>query len=444
MGLLDLPDINTPAGQGLLAASLSLMGAQKMPGQKGAFGSALANAGRTYMDTRNQAGEQMQAQEFKRLQLDALKRKMEQEKQQATEAERVRNLIAGAGMPKLGMGGTSQVNDALPNDLQIGPLAALQVPGQIDYQSLIRQGVPYDMVKNLADSQNLGRPKVARTADIEGPNGSKLVQGFDDYGQPVGQGAPGYVAPQLIDQGDRKTFAKPMIGQSFGVGMSPSERDSSARDWASNSIAKQRLAFDQAGGVDGMGGQGSLIKQFGKAPTGYQWKQDGGLEAIQGGPADIKAGELGAKREKQQAGAINQADRIINKVDQALSKVGYNTAGAGGSVMGWLPGTEATDLGRDLETIKANLGFAELQAMRDASPTGGALGQVAVQELVALQSTIASLDRAQSPSQLKARLGEIKTHYDNWKKTMQPQGGGASGGWEKPAKSGGWSIQKAD
>ena len=86
-GLLDLPDFNSAAGQGLLAASLSLMGAQKMPGQKGAFGAALANAGRTYMDTRNQAGEQLQAQEYKRLQLDALKRKMTQEEQMRKAAQ---------------------------------------------------------------------------------------------------------------------------------------------------------------------------------------------------------------------------------------------------------------------------------------------------------------------------------------------------------------------
>lgn len=80
-GLLDLPDINSAAGQGLLAASLSLMGATKQPGQKGAFGSAIANAGREYMKTSNKAGDQLQTQEYKRLQLDALKRKVEQDGQ---------------------------------------------------------------------------------------------------------------------------------------------------------------------------------------------------------------------------------------------------------------------------------------------------------------------------------------------------------------------------
>lgn len=170
----------------------------------------------------------------------------------------------------------------------------------------------------------------------------------------------------------------------------------------------------------------------GKPPTGYRFKPDGSLEAIPGGPADIKAGELGAKRERQQQGAIQQADRIISKVDQALKKVGLTSAGVGGSLLNSVPGTEARNLRADLETIKANLGFAELQAMREASPTGGALGAIAVQELIALQSTVASLDQDQGPEQLKQRLGEIRTHYENWKNAVQgvAPASGASGSWD--------------
>lgn len=163
----------------------------------------------------------------------------------------------------------------------------------------------------------------------------------------------------------------------------------------------------------------------GKPPTGYRFKEDGTLEAIPGGPADIKAGELGAKREKSQKAAIDQADRVINKVDQALSKVSLWSSGKG-SVLSNIPGTDAKDLSADLETIKANLGFAELQSMREASPTGGALGAIAVQELVALQSTVASLDQAQSQGQLKSSLKEIKKHYTNWKNAVNQANVGAS------------------
>lgn len=83
MGLLDfkLPDINSPEGQGLLAASLSLMQAQQMPGQKGAFSSALGQAGQQFMGVRNQAASQGAEREMQRLKLDALKRQAEQDQQ---------------------------------------------------------------------------------------------------------------------------------------------------------------------------------------------------------------------------------------------------------------------------------------------------------------------------------------------------------------------------
>jgi hypothetical protein len=129
--------------------------------------------------------------------------------------------------------------------------------------------------------------------------------------------------------------------------------------------------------------------------------------------------------------AIAGADRIINEVGEAKAKVSGFTAGLG-SYLSVLPLTEAKDLSKRLTTIKANLGFDRLQQMRDASPTGGALGQVAVQELVALQSTIASLDQDQSPAQLRDALDKIEKSYANWRETVRQAGkatvGGQSGG----------------
>jgi hypothetical protein len=56
--------------------------------------------------------------------------------------------------------------------------------------------------------------------------------------------------------------------------------------------------------------------------------------------------------------------------------------------------------------------------MREASPTGGALGAIAVQELTALQSTIANIDPNQSEAQLKANLKKVRKHVNAWRKTM--------------------------
>jgi hypothetical protein len=127
------------------------------------------------------------------------------------------------------------------------------------------------------------------------------------------------------------------------------------------------------------------------------------------------------KQEQAANMAIGAADRVINEVKDAKKLVSGFTAGAG-SYLSAIPLTDAKDLSKRLNTIKANLGFDRLQQMRDASPTGGALGQVAVQELIALQSTIASLDQDQSPTQLKEALDKIEFHYSNWRDTVRKSG----------------------
>ena len=79
----------------------------------------------------------------------------------------------------------------------------------------------------------------------------------------------------------------------------------------------------------------------------------------------------------------------------------------------------ATNLDASLRTIKANIGFEELQAMRDASPTGGALGQVAVQEIMFLQTLLGDLDRSQTQEQLDNNLDRIDVAVEaSWARVL--------------------------
>jgi hypothetical protein len=134
---------------------------------------------------------------------------------------------------------------------------------------------------------------------------------------------------------------------------------------------------------------------------------------------DEKALEKARSREQRVQTITDSADRIINTVEKAIPLVSNTTAGVAGAVN--IPGTAGRNLENAITTVKANLGFDRLQQMRDASPTGGALGQVAVQELVALQSTVASLDRGQSPEVLKSNLEDVKYYYDRWRKAVNGQ-----------------------
>jgi len=116
---------------------------------------------------------------------------------------------------------------------------------------------------------------------------------------------------------------------------------------------------------------------------------------------------------------IEKADVVMSTIDEALDLVGFGTTGPLGQVQSKIGGTTAFDLDKKIDTIKANVGFQQLQSMRDASPTGGALGQVSEREINFLQATIASFDIGQSEEQLRDNLNRAKTHYENWKKTLQ-------------------------
>ncbi|MCK9566628.1 MAG: hypothetical protein M0Q43_11340 [Methanothrix sp.] len=124
---------------------------------------------------------------------------------------------------------------------------------------------------------------------------------------------------------------------------------------------------------------------------------------------------------------LAKADILLGNIDSAIALI-PKTSGLGSldptasltrKASSWIPGTDSYDLNRYITTIKANLGFDQLQKMRDASPTGGALGQVSERELDYLQSTVVSLDLGQKTETLKENLDKIKASYERWKQTVE-------------------------
>ena len=161
--------------------------------------------------------------------------------------------------------------------------------------------------------------------------------------------------------------------------------------------------------------------------VGYQnvYDKNGRLisqEMIPGGPAALKAEK---DRETEQRmidtyaiksnSAYNSTVNIMEQIKEAKGLAsGSSTTGLIGIGTSVVPGTPAYDLSKKLETILANVGFDRLQRMREESPTGGALGQVAVQELVALQNSIASLQQGQSKAQLLKNLDRVYSSYEKF------------------------------
>ncbi len=71
--------------------------------------------------------------------------------------------------------------------------------------------------------------------------------------------------------------------------------------------------------------------------------------------------------------------------------------------------TEAGTMESFLTTLQANVGFGELQAMREASPTGGALGQVSEREIAFLQALLGDIEQTRDPKILMYNLERLDT-----------------------------------
>jgi len=160
--------------------------------------------------------------------------------------------------------------------------------------------------------------------------------------------------------------------------------------------------------------------------------QRGGLAAMGAGAAEFGAiedrdlaasaalakAQAKVKPKKQLAPVIENPtvttniDKLIPQLDEDIASWWpSNVAGFGGKILSNIPGSEARDFEARLETIKANIGFDKLQAMRDASPTGGALGQVSEMELRQLNASMGNLEQSQSPKQLRENLIAVREQY---------------------------------
>lgn len=128
--------------------------------------------------------------------------------------------------------------------------------------------------------------------------------------------------------------------------------------------------------------------------------------------AQREADQVTQKQEAAQTQAKAKSTLMTQEIDRALGLIDsgggmLGTTGFGSLVSGW-PGTDSRSLAGMLDTIKANVGFNELNAMRAASPTGGALGNVTEKELAFLQAVAGKLDQGGDAGVLKDNLNRLR------------------------------------
>ena len=185
------------------------------------------------------------------------------------------------------------------------------------------------------------------------------------------------------------------------------------------------------------GNNSVAVPEYSKLPAGLVYKRGPDGQIIVGPDGVPETAILPNSNQASDAAKLEEAQRVkqeatarsgnvvIEDIDRALAGLDEGmlpTSGLMGGTLANVPGTQAHDVSKLIQTIKANSGFDRLQAMRDSSPTGGALGAINQSEMGLLQSALGNLEQSQSEDQLKYNLERVRRIYDGI--VNGPQAGG--------------------
>lgn len=122
----------------------------------------------------------------------------------------------------------------------------------------------------------------------------------------------------------------------------------------------------------------------------------------------IEEKKKGARDAKKRAGGT-----VIQDINRAINIVQKNpelTTGFGG-LIDFVPETDAKEVEGYIQSALSNVGLDTLQEMRENSPTGGALGQVPIQQQKRLEQVLGSLDKTQSADVVLDNLRRVNNIY---------------------------------
>lgn len=121
-----------------------------------------------------------------------------------------------------------------------------------------------------------------------------------------------------------------------------------------------------------------------------------------------------------------RAFRTLQSVDELGIQARSNPGIFGRSAAFPLPDFARSDAFRNfkaqLETLKSSITFGELTAMREASKTGGALGQVSDVENRLLSASLGALSMSQTPEGFNQQLTKIKQSIQRWQAAVNQYG----------------------
>jgi hypothetical protein len=231
-----------------------------------------------------------------------------------------------------------------------------------------------------------------------------VLKPYDAYAQALKEQMRAPTAPDLVELYDPETGMpykatfNPQTGQFDRVG-------------GVKAPSGMLVQTGPDGGVTVAQGPGAMKRaQFGSIPQGYELietPEGAQMRPIPGGPADTASNDKAmADNNRQTAFVVRDA---IQRVREKINKGGMFNLPEVGVIGSRLAGinTEATDVANSIKTIEGSVAFDRLQRMREASPTGGALGAVSERELDLLKAAMGSLSNQSSAADLNRTLDFI-------------------------------------
>jgi hypothetical protein len=371
-GLLNDAFINDPDRVAGAQMALSLLGAASGRGARLAKG-----LGGAIEDRRNAPMRKLQ-QQMGSLQLQQL--------QQQVQA------------PQLQAAQQAQIQAAIQDAMQSGKRLSLP--------DLVMRGLPLDVAAKVLDAQEKGKSKpitVVPGATVWDPDaGLPLFRNpkeetLTDIGKLIAERdklPQGHPARQLYDAAIlTKAEGRPLVDLKVNMGQGDSRWGPAPKDtvWARDKDGNVMLQPDERTGA--------------MTPIAVP---------ITGGPVSrdqADAARRAAERQRNIAMAGGTVVQDIGRGLELLNEFPRAAAGPGAWLTKDVPATPANRLQQFIESIASNIGIDRLQAMRESSPTGGALGQVPFQQQVRLEQLLGSLDIRQPKDVLEANMKRISNMY---------------------------------
>ena len=288
---------------------------------------------------------------------------------------------------------------------------SMRAPGESGFSDKpYQQPLPAQGADAYAEKLKSEMPKTK----IYGVGGGQVVDLGEEYARdiPLDFSRPGIDVPglgkALYSKDGRYAIGTDAAGNKFKAMLGYDDAASQRRN--SVALAQDKVRADIAHTQEATAVSNEQRMQGGRkvVPSGYEYDETGkNLRPIKGGPADFKqAGTFNTDTSTLQS-SMADLDRLGASANELLMHKGLGGITGIQGAFPNIPGGKAADAEAKLETLKSQVGFGVLQAMRNASKTGGALGNVSDAEGKRLEANLAALAKAQSIEQFQESLKKI-------------------------------------